>query len=109
MARVDLGGGLSADPDVIQQVINIVQGEHDKLDHVIVQSMTLENTTAPGGDPVTVNMFHKPMQASHPKLTKDIKTAQQELKDIIDNLTTMKKLYTEADQSGAHGLTTKGD
>lgn len=109
MARVDLGGGMSADPDVIQQVINQIQAEHDKLSHVIDQSRHLEQTVAPGNDPVTVNTFHKPMQASHPKMTKDIVTAQQQLQDIIDNLTTMKKLYTEADQSGAHGLTTKGD
>ncbi|MFC0432263.1 hypothetical protein [Kutzneria buriramensis] len=109
MARVDLGGGFSADPDVIQQVINQIQAEHDKLSHVIDQAKTLENTVPPGSDPVTVNTFHKPMQASHPKTTKDIVTAQQQLKDIIDNLTAMKKLYTDADQSGAHGLTTKGN
>jgi len=109
MARVDLGGGMSADPDVIQQVIDKIKAEHDKLDDTVRQSRFLEHTVAPGNDPVTVNTFHKPMQASHPKLTKDIVTAQQQLQDIIDNLTAMKKLYTEADQSGAHGLTTKGD
>jgi len=108
MAQVDLGGGLSADPDVIQQVINMIQGEHDKLNDVIRLSRRLETTVAPGNDPVTIDTFHKPMQASHPKTTKDIVTAQQQLQDIIDNLTAMKKLYTDADQSGAHGLT-KGD
>ncbi|MEV6603509.1 hypothetical protein [Kutzneria sp. NPDC051319] len=109
MARVDLGDGMSADPDVIQQVINMVTAERDKLDDVIAKSRTLERTVAPGNDPVTVNTFHKPMQASHPKMTKDITTAQQELQDIIDNLTAMKKLYTDADQSGAHGLKKKDD
>lgn len=109
MARVDLGGGFSADPDVIQQVINMIQAEHDKLDDVIRQSRFLEHTVAPSNDPVTINTFHKPMQASHPKTTKDIVTAQQQLQDIIENLTAMKKLYTDADQSGAHGLTTKGN
>jgi hypothetical protein len=109
MARVNLGGGMSADPDVIQQVINMIKTERDKMDHVIELSKALDNTVAPGGDPVTLNLFHKPMQASHPKTTKDITTARQELQDIIDNLTAMKKLYTDADQSGAHGLTTKGD
>jgi len=50
---VDLGGGMSADPDVIQQVINMVTAERDKMDHVIELSKALDNTVAPGGDPVS--------------------------------------------------------
>jgi DNA replication initiation complex subunit (GINS family) len=107
MARVDIGGGFSADPDVIQQVIDMIQGEYDNLTDVIAKSKTLENTVAPGTDPVTMNTFHKPMQASHPKTTSDIVAAQQQLQNHIDNLKAMKKLYTDADQSGAHSLKQK--